>query len=168
MPRLDPNSLDRLALPRLAIALVTAPPILALRTPICRAANRSMQAFRDGNYKDAYDGLRRLLVARDANNCHDRRRSFDRDPLLAATQSRRRNRRALASRRSPPIRRDWRLLAAVAQSYTTIEHYGFMIAGEFHRGQHRGGGRVVHATARDRVRALQLFLQAMNVAERGQ
>jgi uncharacterized protein YfaS (alpha-2-macroglobulin family) len=40
-----------------------------------------------------------------------------------------------------------------------------MIGGEFRRGQHRGGGKVVHATARDRVRALQLFLQGMKAAE---
>ena len=40
-----------------------------------------------------------------------------------------------------------------------------MIAGEFSRGQHRGGGKVVHATARDRVRALQLYRNAMKVAQ---
>ena len=56
---------------------------------------------------------------------------------------------------------DWRLLAAVAQSYINVEHYGYMIGGEFRRGQHRGGGQVVNATARDRVRALQLYRDAM-------
>ena len=40
-----------------------------------------------------------------------------------------------------------------------------MIAGEFSRGQHRGGGKVVHATARDRVRALQLYRNAMKLAQ---
>src|SRR6476659_927174 len=39
-----------------------------------------------------------------------------------------------------------------------------MIACEFSRGQHRGGGKVVHATARDRVRALQLYQGAMKLA----
>src|SRR6476659_5811817 len=40
-----------------------------------------------------------------------------------------------------------------------------MIACEFSRGQHRGGGKVVHATARDRVRALQLYQGAMKLAQ---
>jgi uncharacterized protein YfaS (alpha-2-macroglobulin family) len=52
---------------------------------------------------------------------------------------------------------DWRLLSALAQSYMNVEHYGYMIGGEFHRGQHRGGGKIMNAGARDRVRALQLF-----------
>ena len=43
----------------------------------------------------------------------------------------------------------------------SVEHHGFMIAGEFHRGRHRGGGQVVNAAERDRIRALQLMQQAM-------
>ena len=40
-----------------------------------------------------------------------------------------------------------------------------MIGGEFHRGQHRGGGKVVHATDRDRVQALRLYREAMKQAK---
>ncbi|MEK6234833.1 MAG: MG2 domain-containing protein, partial [Planctomycetales bacterium] len=46
-----------------------------------------------------------------------------------------------------------------------VEHYGYMIAGKFRRGQHRGGGKVVNAVERDRVRALQLMTQAMPLAK---
>jgi len=60
---------------------------------------------------------------------------------------------------------DWIVLAAVAQSYQEIIHQGFLIAGEFRRGDHRGGGKVMHATARDRVRAMQLFMQAMQLVD---
>ncbi len=60
---------------------------------------------------------------------------------------------------------NWRLLQAAAQSYLTIEHNGVIIAGKFQRGPHRGGdGRHVHASDRDRVRALQLLTQAMPLA----
>ncbi len=60
---------------------------------------------------------------------------------------------------------NWRLLQAAAQSYLTIEHNGVIIAGKFQRGPHRGGdGRHVHASERDRVRALQLLTQAMPLA----
>ena len=60
---------------------------------------------------------------------------------------------------------NWRLLQAAAQSYLSIEHNGVIIAGKFQRGPHRGGdGRHVHASERDRVRALQLLTQALPLA----
>ena len=42
-----------------------------------------------------------------------------------------------------------------------VQHHGFMIAGEFERGHHRGGGTVKNATERDRVRAMQLWNQCL-------
>ena len=60
---------------------------------------------------------------------------------------------------------NWRLLEAAAQSYLQIEHNGVIIAGKFQRGPHRGGdGKHVHASERDRVRALQLLTQALPLA----
>ena len=60
---------------------------------------------------------------------------------------------------------DWRVLQAVAHSYLHTDHNGVIIAGKFERGPHRGGdGRQVHASERDRVRALQLLTQALPLA----
>ena len=56
---------------------------------------------------------------------------------------------------------NWRLLASAAQNYMNIPHQGFIVAGKFCRGNQRGGGKVVNAVERDRVRALQLMAQAM-------
>ncbi len=123
-----------------------------------------MKTYNDGNYKDAYDGLRKLALTKEtastdfsriidtAINCLQQLNRVDeidefREAAVAAHPN------------------DWRLLMAVAQSYLSIDHHGFMIAGEFHRGQHRGGGKLMNAIARDRVRALQLFLQGMKAAE---
>lgn len=39
--------------------------------------------------------------------------------------------------------------------------FGFIIAGKFSRGPHRGGGEAVNSAQRDRTRALQLMVQAM-------
>ena len=61
--------------------------------------------------------------------------------------------------------RNWRALKAVADSYLSQAHYGFIIAGEFRRGQHRGGGRWANATERDRVRALQLLQDCLPFVE---
>jgi hypothetical protein len=52
---------------------------------------------------------------------------------------------------------NWRLLWRAAESYFGANHYGYIVAGEFRRGQHRGGGRYVNSFERDRVRALQLM-----------
>jgi hypothetical protein len=60
---------------------------------------------------------------------------------------------------------NWRLLQAAARSYRDGDHFGFIIAGEFHRGSHRGGGEYANAFERDRVRALQLFNQALPFVE---
>ncbi len=59
----------------------------------------------------------------------------------------------------------WRVLRTVGWQYVTLDHNGVIIAGNFHRGGQRGGdGRHVHATERDRGRALQLFEQALVLA----
>ncbi len=60
---------------------------------------------------------------------------------------------------------DWRVLSAAATQYQQVAHHGYMIAGEFQRGQHRGGGKVMHASSRDRVRALQLCARAVVLVE---
>ena len=48
-----------------------------------------------------------------------------------------------------------------ADSYVKFDHFGFIIAGRFARGSHRGGGEVANAWDRDRVRALQLMVQSL-------
>ena len=62
----------------------------------------------------------------------------------------------------------WRALQAAARGYMDLPHYGFVIAGKFQRGPHRGGagGRWVNCLQRDRVRALQLMVRAMPLTGR--
>jgi uncharacterized protein YfaS (alpha-2-macroglobulin family) len=121
-----------------------------------------MKAHQAGNFKDAYDGLRKLAldpkddpskVGQDlttAINCLQRLgRSDEIDDFLEAVIA---------------VHKDnWRLLDTAAESYASqhMEHYGFLIAGKFHRGGHRGGGRYVGTMERDRTRALQLMQQAL-------
>ncbi|MEX0726068.1 MAG: alpha-2-macroglobulin, partial [Planctomycetaceae bacterium] len=56
--------------------------------------------------------------------------------------------------------KNWRLLQTAAQSFIDEQHFGYIIAGEFHRGNRRGDGQFVNSIERDRVRALQLMQQA--------
>ncbi len=114
----------------------------------------------DGNYKDAYEGYRALAL--DPND----------DPLqvggdltmaLSALAQLGRQDEMDAFREAvvQVHAKNWRLLVAAAESYLNHEHFGFVIGGTFSRGPHRGGGQQVNSFERDRVRALQLMVQAM-------
>ena len=62
---------------------------------------------------------------------------------------------------------DFRLLVRAARVYAgEIESEGFVVAGKFERGGHRGGGQWASVADRDRVRSLQLLLQSIALAEK--
>ena len=137
--------------------------------PNARAKNSSprlaplLKLQADGNHKEAFEGLRAFVLGKDAGPA-DLARAFD--AAIECLQQLNRVDEIDEFREKAVAAHDgtWRLLAAVAQSYLNVPHYGYMIGGEFHRGQHRGGGKAIHATDRDRVRALQLYRSAMNTS----
>jgi uncharacterized protein YfaS (alpha-2-macroglobulin family) len=118
----------------------------------------------DGNFQEAYDLLRRAVLSRDTRGGQV---TQDFDAALTCLQQLNRM-QEIDDFREQAVdahAEDWRTLAAAARSYTTVTHYGAMIAGQFERGPHRGPAKIVHATARDRVRALQLYVRAIQAAE---
>lgn len=56
---------------------------------------------------------------------------------------------------------NWRGLKAVGVEWIINQHYGFIVAGKFHRGNQNSGGQYVDSTPRDRVKALQIFEKAL-------
>lgn len=122
------------------------------------------QQLRQGNIKDAYESYRKALLDKsfagsgataiqNSINCLNRLgRTHELDAFLEAIVE------AHAEH--------WQMLRDVAQSYQSIPHDGFIVAGKFERGPHRGGGEYAHALDRDRVRALQLLLQAKPLVDR--
>jgi len=140
--------------------------VTAKEAPVLDLRAKLMKAHQDGNYKDAYDGLRKLaldsnddpkLVGRDlttAINCLEQLGRVDEIDTFreAVIQAHAKN---------------WRLLETAAQSYVmTNQHQGFIVAGQFYRGNKRGNtGRFVNAWQRDRVRGLQLMQQALEQAK---
>jgi hypothetical protein len=113
-----------------------------------------------GNYKDAYDGLRKIILAAGqpvgsdlsgAVKCLEQlNRDEEIDELLES---------AVKAQQDDP--RQWSFLWEVAERYVAAPKQGVIIAGKFHRGPHRGGAaRWASAAARDRVRALELMTQA--------
>ena len=124
---------------------------------------QALKAFNDGNWKDAYEIYRRLCL------------EMENDPKLVGNDLIQawhclRNLNRLneldAFRESVIDKHDknWRLLRAAAGSYNQNNHWGYMVAGEFHRGHHRGGGQYVNAIQRDRVRALQLMNRGLELS----
>ena len=126
---------------------------------------RLQKSFQAGNFKDAYEGLRELTLNPNADP-----RQVGGDLQLAIQALQRLNRVGeIDAFREAVIaahKQNWRLLWTAAQTYLQVQHQGFIIAGKFERGQHRGGGEVANAMERDRVRALQLMVQAMPLAQK--
>ena len=125
---------------------------------------KASKAYSDGHYRDAYDIYRKLAL--DAKTDP---KQVGRD-LYMATQSLQQLNRTneIDDFREAVIKvhkDNWRLLQAAAKNYVQVQSFGYMIAGEFHRGRHRGGGRYANAQARDRVRAMQLMTQAISKAQ---
>ncbi len=119
-----------------------------------------LKTFAAGNYKDAYDGLRKLAL-----DPKDDPAKVGADLTTAVTCLQYLGRwEEIDEFREAVIethKGNWRLLDTAALNYSQVEHHGYIVAGKFNRGNHRGGGHYVNATKRDRVRALQLMQQAV-------
>jgi alpha-2-macroglobulin len=132
--------------------------------PPADARQQARKLMEEGNFRDALTLFRELTLDDEAGDSREVAEDFRRavsclQQLNETSQIDPYREDVVAAHEG-----DWVVLAAVAQSYTTVDHQGFMIAGEFRRGQHRGGGKVVNAIERDRVRGLQLYRKALDVA----
>ncbi|MBC7852338.1 MAG: hypothetical protein IAF94_02790, partial [Pirellulaceae bacterium] len=97
---------------------------------------KSQKAMNDGNFKDAYEGFKKLCldpkdeppqVGNDLNQAVQCLNNLGRvnevDTLIEDTVK---------------VHKDnWRLLNAAAQQYVNTQHQGFLIAGKYERGPHR-------------------------------
>ncbi len=121
---------------------------------------RADKLFADGNYKEALDIYRVLaldtantgpLLSHDitqTNNCY---RNLQLDNKIDAYLEEAEKAHAA----------NWRGLRAVGTEWIINQHYGFIVAGKFNRGNQNSGGQYVDSTQRDRVKALQIFERAL-------
>ncbi len=126
--------------------------------------NTLQKQFQAGNFKDAYEGSRKLALdpktepgkvsddlTRAVQSLQQLGRNEEIDELIEASVK--------------AHDKNWRLLRTAAGQYgQLIEHWGFVVAGKFQRGSHRGGGQYVSSADRDRVRSMQLLQQAIPFA----
>jgi alpha-2-macroglobulin len=131
--------------------------------PVTRA--ELQKTLNSGNYKDAFEGLKRLAL-----DPQDDPRLVGEDLKLAVMALRHLGRvDEIDDFRESVIKvhtANWRLLAAAAESIFSTENHGFIVAGKFYRGNHRGGGKLVNSAERDRIRALQLMVQAKDLNQK--
>lgn len=121
------------------------------------------QLYQAGNYMDAYQKYRAQVldpktparqVGEDLQMALDCLRQLGRQDEMDELRE-----KAVALHEG-----NWRLLKVAANSLNPGESQGFIVAGEFYRGNRRGGGQYVSAWERDRVRALQLLVKAKDLA----
>ncbi len=130
--------------------------------PDLRAA--AAKSFESGNWRDAYDIYSRLAL--DPEN----RGKALADDFIQGVQCLRnlQQHQEIDAYREAVIAAhsdDWRLLARAAESLLNGQHHGFIVAGDFQRGNQRGGGRMVSSVERDRTRALQLMNSARPIVD---
>ena len=106
---------------------------------------KAQSAYNNGNWQDAYK-LYRQLVFETQNDPNWIGKDFS-QALQCLQQLNRLN--ELDQFREAVIQQhaaNWRLLVEAARSYNQNIHWGYLVAGKFHREQHRGGGKIVNAS----------------------
>ncbi len=131
--------------------------------PLDDARSNAGKLKKDGNWKESFEAYKGLLLgegnsgnaaAGDLQNAWDSLNNLGQPVLIDSFLEK-------IIRKYPT---DWRVLARAGSLYMRSQHWGVIIAGEFKRGHHRGGGKHVNTQQRDRVRALALMERAMKAA----
>ena len=117
---------------------------------------RSEKLMNDGNFREAYDGFRRLCLDPSDGGAGepgpDQRRAVPESPRPLQEFD------ELVESTIAAHKENWRLLQTAAQQYLERSASGLIGSpGKYERGPHRGGGEVINSVERDRVRALQLM-----------
>ncbi|MFM7058671.1 MAG: MG2 domain-containing protein [Planctomycetota bacterium] len=118
--------------------------------------------FKQNNFNEALTLYRQLL----GQAAKDKRHAQDLERAIACLQHLGRVQEAdgLIEDAVAVHADDFHLLMQAGNSLASLEKFGVLIAGRFERGSHRGGGQGVLVDARDRIRSIQLYLQALAVA----
>ena len=120
------------------------------------------KVMNEGNMKEAYQAFRKLTL--DEKSPEMAGRALEQAVLCLQRLNRGSEIDALRDQALQQRSDQWPFLAQAANTYLSGYSYGYMIAGDFFRGHHRGGGKFVDASQRDRVRALRLLTKAIELA----
>jgi len=150
---------------RILAVVVTLIAVLGLAVQIAPAqasdpAEKHRTQMNQGNYKDAYDGLSKMVLdPKGTSALHD---DFNRCVQALRQLGRTDEQDEFIEKTIAVHKGSWAFLWTAARAYRDIEHYGFIVSGKFNRGSHRGGtAKYVNSFDRDRTRSLQLMQEAM-------
>ncbi len=136
--------------------------IMAADQPLPNLRLAAQQKLQDGNYKEALEIYKNLLkdsgnteqeLADDLQKATDCLRSLEQDGDIDALVA--------STLESHPG--NWRLLYKAATLRMSGNHHGFIVAGEFTRGNRNGGGEYATSFERDRVQAILWMKQASDL-----
>ena len=112
---------------------------LSAGSPSHRRQRDSMtKLFQAGNYKDAYEGLRKLALDK-ANDPLEVGKDLDLGVASLVKLGRIDEADDFREAVAAVHAKNLRLLETAALGYQNTEHYGFIVAGKFYRGNKRGG-----------------------------
>ncbi|MDF1666433.1 MAG: MG2 domain-containing protein, partial [Planctomycetota bacterium] len=156
--------LKKLALLSMAfIAVSTSGQAFGQAAPYAEQRAQYQKLYRQGNYKNAYDGFKTISLKSDVSD-----RFVTNDMRMAFNCLNRLNRvkdiGAYIESVLGAHKKNWRVRWEGAKIYRDVTHYGYIVAGKFHRGYHRGGGRYVYSYERDRTRSMQLMDKAQELS----
>ncbi|MCH2210264.1 MAG: MG2 domain-containing protein [Fuerstiella sp.] len=130
--------------------------------------HRAVKLLKNGNYAEALEVFRKLIEDSDNGG------QFTADDLSNAVNCLQHLNRVnefdqLVETAIEIHNNDWQLLLTAGQLFgEAIDHHGFVIGGQFERGEHRGNGQYASSEARDRVRSIQLLLKTLAALEQAE
>lgn len=133
-------------------------------TPV-EALGRGLKLQKQGHHREALAVLEPLLV-KPGLESHERIKTLEAAVNCVRNLNEAHRADALREQVAAAFPRDWQVMGFVAQSLLDAEDFGFVVAGEFQRGHHRGGGEYASPVDRDRVRALQILNGCRDEAEK--
>jgi len=140
--------------------LVASPCVAEEAESLTEQRATAAKLMKEGNWKDAYEIFNKLATNKENND-----RTVVSDLQNAISCSQRLGKWSelddLLEKSVETHKDNWRLLYAAANHYLNTQHQGYLISGEYKRGGHRGGGKMMNSMQRDRVRALQLYSEAI-------
>ncbi|MEZ6045680.1 MAG: hypothetical protein R3C11_08900 [Planctomycetaceae bacterium] len=119
---------------------------------------------KEGNYKNAFEIYQKLLLDKTTDQ-QTLTQSLRNVPTCLYNLDRIAEIDALLEEAIELHAQNWRFLQEAAEQYESAQHHGYIIGDELTRGHSRGAATYVNLEERDRVRALQLLVQAMGVMQ---
>jgi uncharacterized protein YfaS (alpha-2-macroglobulin family) len=122
--------------------------------------NRYKKLEEQGNYRDAYQGYKKLLERPDTGS-RDEREMLEHALVCLSRLGETAAVDELLSDAVSHHAENWNLLLGAAKQYGSLNKFGYIVGGKFSRGYLRGGdGKYVSTRARDRIAALRLLVKA--------